>query len=66
MKALVTITCLVGAIAALGLGFTTHVGVSMIGFPDGHVTDYGKAVNAPLEFLAWAEAGLDFYFWPSP
>jgi hypothetical protein len=58
MRPLQTFGCLLGAIAALGLAVTTHVGESMIGFPDGHVTDYGKAVKAPLQFLAWAEAGL--------
>jgi hypothetical protein len=62
MRALATVACLVGALAALGAAFTTHVGVSMIGFPDGHVTDYGTAVSAPLECLAWAEGGLGFLF----
>jgi hypothetical protein len=62
MRTLVTIACLVGSTAALGLAYWTHVGVTMIGFPDGHVTDYGKAIHAPLELLAWAEAGLGLLF----
>jgi hypothetical protein len=58
MRFLLTAACLLGAIVALGQAFTTHVGVSMIGFPDGHVTDYGAAVRGPLEYLAWTEAVL--------
>jgi hypothetical protein len=33
MRFLLTAACLLGAIVALGQAFTTHVGVSMIGFP---------------------------------
>jgi hypothetical protein len=33
-------------------------GRSTSGFPDGHVTEYGTAVNAPLQFVSWAEAVL--------
>jgi hypothetical protein len=29
--------------------------ISMNGLPDGHVTDYEKAVDAPLRTLAWVE-----------
>ena len=36
--------------------------VSIDGFPDGYVTDYGKAVDAPLKILAWVEAGFGFVF----
>jgi hypothetical protein len=36
--------------------------VSMYGFPDGHVTDYEKAVDAPLTILAWVEAGFGLLF----
>src|SRR5258705_6063597 len=50
------IACVVGAIAALGLAFSTFMEVSVYGFPDGHVTDYEKAVDAPLTILAWVEA----------
>ena len=39
MRALAMIACLVCAIAALGLAFTTFMDVSMDGFPDGHVTE---------------------------
>jgi hypothetical protein len=62
MRFLLAVACLLGAIVALGQAFTTHVGVSMIGFPDGHVTDYGAAVRGPLEYLAWAEAILGVLF----
>ena len=62
MRALAIIACLVCAIAALGLAFTTSMDVSMAGFPDGHVTDYEKAVDAPLMILAWMAAGFSFLF----
>src|SRR5258708_39803580 len=56
------IACVVGAIAALGLAFSTFMEVSVYGFPDGHVTDYEKAVDAPLTILAWVEAGFRLLF----
>src|SRR4051794_9802615 len=37
MRGLAMIACVVGAIAALGLAFSTLMEVSMYGFPDGHV-----------------------------
>lgn len=42
MRGLAIIAYVVGAIAALGLAFSTFMEVSMYGFPDGHVTDYEK------------------------
>ena len=62
MRALPIIACVVCAIAALGLAFMTLMEVSMDGFPDGHVTDYDKAVDAPLTILAWVDAGFGFLF----
>lgn len=47
MKTFGTIICLLGAGAAMWLAFTTSMDVSMAGFPDGHVTDYGAAVDTP-------------------
>src|ERR1700761_6321326 len=52
----------VAALAALGLAFMTLMEVSMYGFPDGHVTDYERAVDAPLTILAWVEAGFGLLF----
>ena len=60
--AVATSACVVAAIAALGLAFTTLMEVSMYGFPDGHITDYEKAVDAPLTILAWVEAGFGLLF----
>ena len=34
----------------------------MYGFPDGHITDYERAVDAPLTILAWVEAGFGVLF----
>ena len=62
MRGLAIIACGVGAIAALGLAFSTFMEVSMYGFPAGHVTDYEKAVDAPLTILAWVEAGFGLLF----
>ncbi len=62
MRGLAIIAYVVGAIAALGLPFSTFMEVSMYGFPDGHVTDYEKAVDAPLAILAWVEAGFGLLF----
>jgi hypothetical protein len=36
--------------------------LSMQGFPDGHVTDYGKAIDTPLTLLAWMEAAFGLLF----
>ncbi len=62
MRALAIVACVVCAIVAVGLAFTTLMGVSLTGFPDGHVTDYGKAVEAPLTILGWTEAGFGLLF----
>ena len=58
MRALAIIACVVGAIAVLGLAFMTSIEVSMYGFPDGHITEYEKAVDGPLTIIAWVEAGF--------
>lgn len=34
----------------------------MAGFRDGHVTDDGNAVDAPLRTIAWMAAGLGLLF----
>ena len=62
MRGLAIIAYVVGAIAALGLAFSTFMEVSVYGFPHGHVTDYEKAVDAPLTILAWVEAGFGLLF----
>lgn len=46
------------AAAALWLAFTTSMEVSMAGFPDGHITDYGRAVATPLRLVTWVAVGL--------
>lgn len=40
------------ALAALWLAFTAYMEVSLAGFPDGHVTDYGRAVDVPLRTVS--------------
>jgi hypothetical protein len=62
MRAVPIVACVVYAIVALGLAFTTFMDVSMHGFPDGHVTDYEKAVDTPLTILAWVEASFGVLF----
>lgn len=62
MKTVGTIICLLGAGAAMWLAFTTSMDVSMAGFPDGHVTDYGAAVDTPLQVVMWAAVGFAILF----
>ncbi|WP_029112726.1 hypothetical protein [Mycobacterium sp. URHB0044] len=62
MRTAATIVGLVCAVAALVLAFTTHMDVSMAGFPDGHLTDYDKAVSVPLRILVWVLAGFGVLF----
>ena len=62
MRAVPLVACVVCALVALGLAFTTFMEVSMAGFPDGHVTDYEKAVDTPLTILAWVEATFGVLF----
>jgi hypothetical protein len=61
-RAIATIVGVVCAVAALVLAFTTHMDVSMAGFPDGHLTDYATAVDAPLRTFTWVLAGLGVVF----
>jgi len=49
---------IIGALAALWLAVTTHLDVSMAGFPDGHITDYGHAVDVPLRIVSWVAVAL--------
>ena len=62
MKTFGTIICLLGAVAAIWLAFTTSMDVSMTGFPDGHVTDYGAAVDTPLQVVTWAAVAFTILF----
>jgi uncharacterized membrane protein len=62
IRALAVIGLVVCALVALALAFMTFMEVSMAGFPDGHVTDYDRAVEAPLTLLAWVEVGLGLLF----
>ena len=62
MRTFGTIICLLGAVAAIWLGFTTSVEVSMAGFPDGHVTEYGAAVDTALQVVMWAAVAFAILF----
>lgn len=62
MRTFGTIICLLGAGAAVWLAFTTSMNVSMAGFPDGHITDYGAAVETPLQVVTWAAVGFAILF----
>ena len=52
------IACVVCAVGALYLAFLTFNEVALAGFPDGHVTDYDKAADAPLRVFGYVEAGF--------
>jgi hypothetical protein len=48
----------VAAIAALLLGYLASWDLYLTGFPDGHLTDYDKAVDVPKRILMWVEFGF--------
>jgi hypothetical protein len=58
MRALAIAACVVGAIGALWLSFLAVGDLCLTGFPDGHLTDYDKAVDAPKRVLMWLEFGF--------
>jgi len=58
MKALATVACIVGAVAALWFGWRAFWDLALTGFPDSHYTDYDKAVELPKQILLWAELGF--------
>jgi hypothetical protein len=62
MRTVATIVSVLGASASLWLAVTTYMDVSMAGFPDGYVTDYGKAVAGPLRVAAWVAVGFGILF----
>lgn len=51
MRALAIVACVVAAIAALLLSYLAAWDLYLTGFPDGHLTDYDKAVDAPKPIL---------------
>jgi hypothetical protein len=58
MRALAIVACVVGAVAALWLTLLAGWDLSLTGFPDGHLTDYDKAVDTPKRILMWVEFGF--------
>ena len=58
MRALAAVACVVAAIAALWLSFLAVGDLCLTGFPEGHLTDYDKAVDAPKRVLMWLEFGF--------
>jgi hypothetical protein len=57
-RALAIVACVLGAIAALSLSYLAAWDLYLTGFPDGHLTDYDKAVDAPKQILKWVEFGF--------
>ena len=58
MKVLARVACVVSAVAALFLSYQAAGDLYLTGFPDGHLTDYDKAVDLPRHILMWAELGF--------
>ena len=58
MRALPTVACTVGIVAALWFALQAAGDLALTGFPDSHFTDYDKAVEAPKRILMWAEFGF--------
>jgi hypothetical protein len=57
-RALAIVACVVGAAAASLLSYLAVGDLYLTGFPDSHLTDYDKAVDAPKHILMWAEIGF--------
>lgn len=62
IRILTRITCVVCAVATLGLIFLASVDIYLTGFPDSHLTDYDKAADAPKRILVGVEWGLVLLF----
>jgi hypothetical protein len=58
MKVVAQVACVVIAIAALFLSYQAAGDLDLNGFPDGHLTDYDKAVDMPTHILMWGELGF--------
>jgi hypothetical protein len=58
MRALGIVACVVAAIGALSLGYLAAGDLYLTGFPDGHLTDYDRAADAPKRILMWTEFGF--------
>jgi hypothetical protein len=56
--ALAKVACVVGAAAALLLGYLAFGDLYLTGFPDGHLTDYDNAAASTKRILAWLEFGF--------
>jgi hypothetical protein len=55
----VSVTC---ALATFWAAFIGSMDRFMAGFPDGHVTDYDKAVAGPASIAMWVQIALGLYF----
>jgi hypothetical protein len=58
MKVLARVACVAIAIAALFVSYRAAEDLYLTGFPDGHLTDYDKAVDTPTHILMWVESGF--------
>jgi hypothetical protein len=58
MRTLARVACVVAAVAALSLSYLAVGDLYLTGFPDGHLTDYDKAVDMPKRILMWVEVGF--------
>src|SRR5262245_5107870 len=62
MRLAFRITCVICAVVALGLAFSTLMTVFMFGFPDSYVTDYQEAARGTLTILGWVQGALGVPF----
>jgi hypothetical protein len=58
MKVIARAVCVVAATAALFISYRAAGDLYLTGFPDGHLTDYDKAVDTPKRILMWVEVGF--------
>jgi hypothetical protein len=58
MKVFARVACVMIAIATLFVSYLAAGDLYLTGFPDGHLTDYDKAVEMPKRILMWTEFGF--------
>ena len=58
VRALARVACVLAATTALFISYLAAGDLYLAGFPDGHLTDYDKAVETPKRILMWVEFGF--------
>jgi hypothetical protein len=62
MNVFARVACVVVAFVTLVISYRAAGDLYVTGFPDGHLTDYDKAVDTPKRILMWVELGFVVLF----